>query len=371
MSEPVKFKTFRDLRTLPKEQITSNTSIPSIARYTSIASIPSNDNNSKAKEAKFNDISPTRDYQKVPNSVTRVAVPTGMFRGKSKQVWDYFWSISRGAISPTRTFKKSRKEIKNGSGLGSLVTVDAAIEHLQALGLIKVNQTIGSGWGNEYEIFSPDEIELTSTTSTSISSNTSLTQKVDILDIPLSGISSITQTIENKDIYEFPKTSLKTSTKNDDDAPASAYGNAFSVMNKKLDDAVKKLTGKSSSKSEAENWGTLAELLILEMEAAASRTGAISSVPAFLTEVLRRKLLNGISSVSAKSPKVEVDTVGKPNAAGEYEKKPLDEKGRKAALLELRDFAGDDFLENFKKWYTKEDWMWLINELNKINKVGK
>ncbi len=66
-------------------------------------------------------------------------------------------------------------------------------------------------------------------------------------------------------------------------------------MTKRLDATVKKLTGKAASKNEAERWGILAELLILEMEAAVSRTGAISSAPAFLTEVLRRKLLNGSS----------------------------------------------------------------------------
>ena len=89
------------------------------------------------------------------------------------------------------------------------------------------------------------------------------------------------------------------------------------------------------------------------MEAAASRTGAISSVPAFLTEMLRRKLLSGNSQQhrSTKSPKTKLDIVGKPNEAGEYEKKPLDQAGREAALLELHDFAGEEFLQDFEKWY--------------------
>ena len=102
------------------------------------------------------------------------------------------------------------------------------------------------------------------------------------------------------------------------------------------------------------------------MEAAASRTDTISSMPAFLTEVLRRKLLQGNNSVAAESPKQKAEAVGEPGAAGEYEKKPLDKQGREAALLELRDFADEDFLEDFKKWYTAADWKWLTAELSKI-----
>ncbi len=73
----------------------------------------------------------------------------------------------------------------------------------------------------------------------------------------------------------------------------------------------------------------------------------------------------------SKLTKAKVDTVGKPNATGEYEKKPLGEKSRESALLELRDFAGDEFLEDFKKWYTEEDWSWLMNELDRMKRVGK
>jgi hypothetical protein len=49
-----------------------------------------------------------------------------------------------------------------------------------------------------------------------------------------------------------------------------------------------------------------------------------------------------------------LDTVGKPNEEGEYEKKPLDFAGREAALLELQDFAGEEFLRDFEKWYTRK-----------------
>jgi hypothetical protein len=163
---------------------------------------------------------------------------------------------------------------------------------------------------------------------------------------------------------ESPKTLLKDNSTNDDEEKL-----AFSSFIKKIAAISRKLTGKNITRREVEDWGRLADLLTLELEIAASRTESISSVPAFLTEVLRRKLLSGNSqtrSSSAKSPKTKPDIVGKPNAQGEYEKKPLDKEGREAALLELRDFAGDDFLQDFQKWYTTEDWVWLTKELAKI-----
>ncbi len=133
---------------------------------------------------------------------------------------------------------------------------------------------------------------------------------------------------------------------------------------KRQDDAVKKITGKGASKTEAEKWGSLADLLILELEVAARRAESVSSVPAFLTEVLRRQFFAARQQQSspAKSSKIKQDNVGK-NDTGEYEIKSLDEKGREAALEQLREWARDDLLQDFKKWYTPEDWTWLTKEL--------
>ncbi len=114
----------------------------------------------------------------------------------------------------------------------------------------------------------------------------------------------------------------------------------------------------------------LADLLVLELEVAAKRTDSISSVPAFLTELLRRQFFSsrqqqsGSSPSPAKNSKTKPDTVGKPDS-GSYEIKPLDEKGRESALEQLRGFAEDEFLQDFKKWYTAEDWSWLIKQLER------
>jgi hypothetical protein len=65
---------------------------------------------------------------------------------------------------------------------------------------------------------------------------------------------------------------------------------AYAQMLSRLRQAVRDVTGRESSSTEAERWGELAELLITELRIAAARTDGVSSVPAFLTEHLRRRL---------------------------------------------------------------------------------
>ena len=205
MSDSPKFKTFRDLRSVPKKDEKTVTSISSISSSSRTTSKPD-------YKKHQTEVSPIRDFQKVPNSIPR---NLDLFRGKSKQVWDYLWSVSRGAINPSRTVRKSRKEIKERTKLGSMVTVDAAIEHLVKVGLLEVVPNIGSLGGNEYEIFTPEEKDQDSTSISSISSTsgspsiTSLAQKIDNLDVLKSSTSSITQTTENKDSFNDSKTSLR------------------------------------------------------------------------------------------------------------------------------------------------------------------
>ncbi len=362
MSDTPKFKTFRDLRSVPtawekkKSLKASTTSSASATSTTSSANSPAAFKSDVASNKLKTEISPSRDFQKVPNSISR---NLNLFRGKSKQVWDYLWSVSRGAINPVRTVRKSRKEIKEGSKLGSLVTVDAAIEHLMDIGLLKVVRAVGSSAGNEYEIFTPEEISDSSTSSTSSTRYTSLTQKLDILDILPSSISSITQTAENKGTYSDPNTSLKTKRGNDDDDSAAA----LAEFAEKMSAISTKLTGKKLSSREKEKWGILADLMILELESAAKKSTSISSVPAFLTEILRRKLLGGSLSPPSKKTTVKFDTVGQPDTSGAYEIKVLDQKGREEALTHLREFADEDFLPDFKKWYLDQDWQWLMENL--------
>jgi len=259
MTEEKKFITFRDLKQAPAQTTPSTPSTPSISS-TSVA--------------------PERDFQRVPNSVTKHAMAQGLFRGKSKQVYDYLWSVSRGAVVPSRSVRKSRKEIKTGSGLGSMVTVDAAIEHLLSIGLITVKPAVGSLIGNTYEVFTYEEA---STRSSSTSRSSSLTQNLDDLDVLESSTSSTTQVVDSKARYSPPKTSFKTKEEIDDDDAALA------AMNATLKEASKQLTGNQLSPAESDRWKELAEVLVAELKIAAART-TVSSVPSFLAEHLRRRL---------------------------------------------------------------------------------
>ncbi len=93
-----------------------------------------------------------------------------------------------------------------------------------------------------------------------------------------------TQTIDSQTTFSEPKTfKTKEEEKNNDDDAALAKLTAA------LKAASKELTGKELSRSEADRWGELADVLIAELKIAAART-TVSSVPSFLAEHLRRRL---------------------------------------------------------------------------------
>ena len=260
---------------------------------TSITSTPSN--TSRTSITKQQPIAPERDFQKIPNSITRVAIPSGYFRGKSKQVYDYLYSVTRGSFPAARITFKTRREIMKGSGIGSMVTVDASLAHLSNIGLIKSNSAVGSASGNEYEVLMPEEIIATSSSSipsttsstTSTSGLTSSTHNMEELVVPVSGITSTTQTIDNTDDYSQLKTLIKTNEENDDERLRAAFGE-FEII---LDQAIKKHTGKGISSGDKMRWKHVAEVLVAQIELIASRT-TISNGPAVLAEHLQRHLNN-------------------------------------------------------------------------------
>ena len=271
-------------------RISSSSGIPSTPRISSSSSTTKRSLESEigvrlddsAEKPKRRAVAPERDFQKIPNSITRSAIPEGIFRGKSKQVWDYLWSITRGAIVPVKFARKSRREIKASSGLGSMVTVDAALQHLESVGLIAVRPAVGSLSGNEYEVFTPEETYTSTSSRASTPSTARITQKVDELDVPESSSTSTTQLAENSGSYRPPNTSFKTKDINTDDE-------AFAEFAAAVRKTAKEITGKEPSKAEATRWAEVAEVLMTELRIAAGRT-TVSSVPSFLAEHLRRRL---------------------------------------------------------------------------------
>ena len=228
-------------------------------------------------------VSPERDFHKVPNSITREALAAGLFKGKSKAVWDYLWRESRGAIVPSRTVRRSRPQIKAGAGFGSMGTVDAAVRHLQAVGLISVTRIVGEADGNVYEVFTPEEVAARafslpeSISSTDQIGSTETTRNSVVPVVPESGSTGTTSNLKDSDTSGGPKTSFKTKDEKFDDE-AEAFAGLLA--------AERELTGKHSH---PERWGELVEVLVTELKIAAGRT-TVSSVPAFLAEHLRRRL---------------------------------------------------------------------------------
>ncbi len=253
--------------TSPPRQ-TSQTSQTSISEDTPQISLP---------------VSPSRDFTKVANSIGREAVPAGLFTGKSKQLYDCLYSLTRGAVSPARTIRISRPKLMKKAGIGARVTFDANVERLVAVGLVQVRQIPGEHEGNEYTVFLPEEVsQLTLTSLTSQSSQTSPAQKpVRLVRLETSQtrhtLSPLLSTTSAPS-----KTFIKTYTENDDDE-------AFAKFLALLKQASKEVAGREPSASEAERWAEVAEVLITELRIAAGRT-TVSSVPAFLAEHLRRRL---------------------------------------------------------------------------------
>ncbi len=232
-------------------------------------------------------VSPERDFQKVPNSVTR-EMAARLFRGKSKQLYDYLWSQSRGAIVPARTVRRSRPQLLRGAGFGSMGTVERCIDFLIDVGLLKMRTIIGESEGNEYEIFTPEEaapalLGLSSSTgNTHSAGNTGSTLFQVIPVLPEIGNTGSTSSSIPSSVSEESKTSFKTSKEKNDDE-------AFAGLLRRLRQASREVTGRDTSLAEAERWNDVAEILVTELQLAASRT-TVSSAPAFLAEHLRRRL---------------------------------------------------------------------------------
>lgn len=221
--------------------------------------------------------SPERDFTKVANSIVRDVVPSGHFVGKSKQLYDYLYQRTRGGIVPNRFIAMSKPELMRGSDIGSERTLLKNLNHLKTLGLVAVTYTDGKHEGNTYEVFLPEEVGLPNLR-TPPTPRTPRHARAEVPPVPPveSGVRGVGSNSLESTTSSLPKTSFKTKEENDDDEAAP----------RALRKAERELTGRESS---AEQWQQLFEILATELRIAAART-TVSSVPAFLTEHLRRRL---------------------------------------------------------------------------------
>ncbi len=240
------------------------------------------------------DISPRRDFTKTANSLLRDVLSRGLFRGKSRDIYDYLYSRTRGAIVPTRSALLTTTEIMRGANIGSDHTLRDNLRHLKLVGLVEWKVNAGAQAGNEYFVYLPEEANLpfdregnplhlnSPPQVSSPPQSDSPGQKLP--GAPgaetaggaggLSPVDSVTS--------ESPKTSFKTNTEKTDDE-------AFADLVALLRQAAEEVTGKGTTDAERGRWGEVAQLLVAELKVAATRT-TISSAPAFLAEHLRRRL---------------------------------------------------------------------------------
>lgn len=122
-------------------------------------------------------------------------------------------------------------------------------------------------------------------------------------------------------------------------------------------------------------------MLVRELKVAALRTESISSIPAFLTEHLQRRLQYQTQQVNKTAKKdYKRDLVGKSDynsdaletdRAGltlddETSIEALTEKQRETVLDSMKEFmkqGSEDFVMSLKNSYRKEDWEWLMTNL--------
>lgn len=263
-----------DKQTAPKQDA-SELSRGLIGKFTEPKATLSTQSTNSTQRTLSTHPAPMRDFQKVANSITREAVPAGVFKGKCKQIYDFLYSKTRGAIVPARSATLTRQAIMDGSHVGSTKTLFLNLRHLRAAGLVTWKECEGTHGGNEYTVYLPEEAMGTLGTQGTQSAPSHYLPIVPSVETTMStqGLSSELSTVAHD-----PNTLIKDKERIDDEA--APLGELFRELEREV-------IGKNSAA--LHQWQDLRELLVTELKIAAGRT-TISNVPAFLTEHLRRRL---------------------------------------------------------------------------------
>ncbi|MGB8510934.1 MAG: hypothetical protein WCD76_21350 [Pyrinomonadaceae bacterium] len=213
----------------------------------------------------------------------RQAVPAGLFSGKGKQLYDFLYLRTRGAVVPVRAVRITKESLMRGAGIGSERTLYKNMRRLMAVGLVQVRSLGGEHAGSEYTVLLPEEA--LATPPTPPTDGTHASQKVETLPTPLCAVGGVGSNVVGKESYDEAKTSSFKTTTNDDER------GALSDLNSIFAEATRKLTGRAPKIGEREQWAEVARVVVDELNEAASRAVSVSSVPAFLASHLRRKFM--------------------------------------------------------------------------------
>lgn len=196
----------------------------------------------------------SRFYRK-PNEASD-ALDRYLSAAESK-VFDQLYRLIHGFNMPERQIRI--EVLRQRTGYNSDKTIRTALAGLEAKGIISRSGHRNSPGGEVYRILSYSGTGVPEYRGTAVEN---------------------TPVLESKITGQL-NTSLKDKI-NDDEA--------FAELLTLLKQANREVTGRETSASESGRWRELAELLVTELKIAAGRTGSVSSVPAFLTEHLRRRL---------------------------------------------------------------------------------
>jgi len=305
---------------------------------------PTPDNLSKLKP-----VAPEKDFSRVANSIVREAVASGSFIGKSKQIYDYLYFQTRGAVTPKRNIRITKSALMRGAGIGSERTLLKNLGHLKSLGLVNIIEHEGQHAGNEYEIFLPEEVF----DPPHPPYPRYPPQKVGWVPPVESGVGGVGQTLENKAIYTDPKTSSLKTLNTDDEKSVLTF---LKILQK----AAKKVTGKELTSKDFAALQEIANILVAETEVARSRTTSVSIYLKFAAANLRRRLEAKPKDTSVRKKK----PVDVPRVTGD-EIEPLGESRNTVLknLQEIQDERGKEAVEAMKGNYTSDDWAWLIKNI--------
>jgi hypothetical protein len=238
--------------------------------------VPEQGNNLTAENKVGSQVIPTSNFYRKANEVVD-QLDRKLTPAESK-VFDHLIRLSVGFNKDWCQVRIST--LQGRTGYRSDKTVRAAINGLIVKGRIARRTHHNNPLGDEYQI-------------RRYSGNTEVPQY-------RSTPAENTPVLESKITGQL-NTDLKEKRFDDDDAFA-AFVNSWR-------EATREITGRETSQSESERWRELADVLITELKIAAART-TISSVPAFLSEHLRRRLWK--KDKQQLSEEVKGDTISKP-----------------------------------------------------------
>lgn len=315
------------------------------------------------KENKTYPVSPQRDFTKFANSIVRDAIPSGLFKGTSKNTYDALYQRTRGAIEPVRKIKAVQSEVLRWANV-SHNTLRAHLKHLELIGLLKIHYRLGDNSGAEYEVFLPEEIDtslhlLPPPTTTKQDLGGPSNQK-----LVVGGGRILSENIESNDVS---KTFLKTLKQFDDETTVIK---AF----EKLDEAARAVTGSGLTKSDLEAFESIIGLIIDMTTVAATKTDSVTSYLKFAEANLKKRLSNPRRIFEKKqtkpfepgSPTTEESQL---KTESIFEPESLTEEQRENALVIYRPLfleKGIKALENARWQFTSADYEWLTKKLSKI-----